>query len=170
MLEQFVHRLHPFTLNNLSLGIWNQDRHESLFRKCGLLRLYLPWYLRKRSLFRDQLVVPTPVRSLAVLSYGDSSASGSHLALKEAVDENCINIDIGGLRRLKTSIVIWSAVYRTNTVTFDTVHLNYILKRVLFFALSDALLLIWLNNEKYSQGYNYIAKLYIFASLCGYFF
>ena len=51
-----------------------------------LFRSYLTGYLRKRSTFRDQLVVPTSLRKNVFHSCHDLSASGGHLALKETFD------------------------------------------------------------------------------------
>ena len=51
-----------------------------------LFRLYLPGYLRKRSSFRDQLVVPTTVHKLVIHSCHDLPPSGGHLASKATFD------------------------------------------------------------------------------------
>ena len=52
-----------------------------------LFRSYLPGYLRKRSSFRDQLVVPTALRHLIVHSCHDLPASGGHLAFQATFDK-----------------------------------------------------------------------------------
>ena len=65
-----------------------------------LFRSYLPGYLRKRSSFRDQLVVPTALRNLIVHSCHDLPASGGHLAFKATFDKS--EIVIGGLLCRKT--------------------------------------------------------------------
>ena len=67
----------------------NQEQHESLFfeREAILFRSYLPGYMRKRSSFRYQLVVPTALRKLVVHSCHDLPVSGGHLAFKAAFDK-----------------------------------------------------------------------------------
>lgn len=52
-----------------------------------LYRSYLPGHLRRRSDFRDQLVVPTSLRKLVVNSCHDLPASGGHLAFKGTFDK-----------------------------------------------------------------------------------
>ena len=52
-----------------------------------LFRSYSPGYLRKRSSFHDQLVVPTAIRKLIVHSCHDLPASGGHLAFKATFDK-----------------------------------------------------------------------------------
>ena len=51
-----------------------------------LFRSYLPGHLRKRSTFRDLLVVPTSLRKVVISSCHDLPASGGHLALKATFD------------------------------------------------------------------------------------
>ena len=51
-----------------------------------LLRSYLPGHVRKRSTFRDQLVVPTSLRKNVISSCHDQTASGGHLAFKATFD------------------------------------------------------------------------------------
>ena len=51
-----------------------------------LYRSYLPGHLRKRSSFRDQLVVPSGLCSLIVQACHDFPASGGHLAFKATFD------------------------------------------------------------------------------------
>ena len=51
-----------------------------------LFRSYLPGHLRKRSTFRDQLVVPTSLRKIVINSCHDLPASGGHLAFKATFD------------------------------------------------------------------------------------
>ena len=53
----------------------------------ALFRSYLPGYLRKRSSFRDQLVVPSGLRKLVLKECHDSPASGGHLAFKATFDK-----------------------------------------------------------------------------------
>ena len=52
-----------------------------------LFRSYLPGYLRKRSTFRDQLVVPSALRTLVLKACHDSPASRGHLAFKATFDK-----------------------------------------------------------------------------------
>ena len=66
------------TKNSMSQYFFNE---EILFRS------YLPGYLRKRSSFRNQLVVPTALRKLIVHSCHDLPASGGHLAFKATFDK-----------------------------------------------------------------------------------
>ncbi|CAM9317829.1 unnamed protein product, partial [Laminaria digitata] len=59
------------------------------FLKEGLLfRSYLPGHLRKRSTFRDQLVVPASPRKFVIKSFHDLPASGGLLAFKETFHNN----------------------------------------------------------------------------------
>ena len=51
-----------------------------------LFRSYLPGHLRKRSTFRDQLVVPKSLRKIVINSCHDLPASGGHLAFKATFD------------------------------------------------------------------------------------
>ena len=51
-----------------------------------LYRSYLPGHLRKRSSFRDQLVVPSVLRSLIMQACHDLPAYGGHLAFKGTFD------------------------------------------------------------------------------------
>ena len=51
-----------------------------------LFRPHLPGYLRKRSSFRDQLIVPTTLRKLIIHSCHDLPASGGHLAFEVTFD------------------------------------------------------------------------------------
>lgn len=51
-----------------------------------LYRSYLPGHLRKRSSFRDQLVVPLVLRPLVMQACHDLPASGGHLAFKATFD------------------------------------------------------------------------------------
>ena len=51
-----------------------------------LFRSYLPGHLGKRNTFRDQLVVPTPLRKIVINSCHDLPASGGHLAFKATFD------------------------------------------------------------------------------------
>lgn len=48
---------------------------------------YLPCYLRRRSDFRDQLVVPASLRKIVMNSCHDIPASGGHLAFKGCFDK-----------------------------------------------------------------------------------
>ena len=66
------------TKNSMSHYFLNQ---EIIFRS------YLPGYLRKRSSFRDQLVVPTALRKLIVHSCHDLPASGGNLVFKATFDK-----------------------------------------------------------------------------------
>ena len=50
-----------------------------------LFKSYLPGYLRKRSTFRDQLVVPEALVGLIMHAYHDHVLSGGHLALRDHV-------------------------------------------------------------------------------------
>ena len=52
-----------------------------------LFRSYLPGNLLKRSTFRDQLVVPSALRTLVLNACHDSRASGGHLAFKATFDK-----------------------------------------------------------------------------------
>ena len=56
------------------------------FNEGLLFRSYLPGHLRKRSTFRDQLVVPTRLRKIVINSCHDLPASGGHLAFKAKFD------------------------------------------------------------------------------------
>ena len=53
----------------------------------ALFRPYFPGYLRKRSSFRDQLVVPSGLRKLVLKECHDSPVSGGHLAFKATFDK-----------------------------------------------------------------------------------
>ena len=53
----------------------------------ALFRSYLPGHLRKRSTFRDQLVVLSLLRALVMNSCHDLPASGGHLACKATYDK-----------------------------------------------------------------------------------
>ena len=55
--------------------------------KNTLFRSYLPGYLSKRSTFRDQLVVPSALRTLVLNACHDSPASGGHLAFETTFDK-----------------------------------------------------------------------------------
>ena len=53
----------------------------------ALFRSYVPGHLRKRNTFRDQLVLPSSLRSLVLNACHDSPASGGHLAFKATFDK-----------------------------------------------------------------------------------
>ena len=57
------------------------------FHENTLFRSYLPRYLRKRSTFRDQLVVPSALRTLVLNACHDSPAPEGHLAFKVTLDK-----------------------------------------------------------------------------------
>lgn len=52
-----------------------------------LFKSYLPGHLRKRSTFRDQLVVPKALVSLILHAYHDHVLSGGHLAFRPTYDK-----------------------------------------------------------------------------------
>ncbi|CAB1120564.1 unnamed protein product [Ectocarpus sp. CCAP 1310/34] len=56
--------------------------HEGL-----LCRSYIPAHLRRRAHFRDQLVVPSSLRTLVISSCHDLPSSGGHLAFKGTFDK-----------------------------------------------------------------------------------
>ena len=59
----------------------------------GLLFIsYLPEYLRKRSTFRDQLVVPEALVRLILHSHHDHVLSGGHLASRPTYEKSAKNI------------------------------------------------------------------------------
>ena len=60
-----------------------------------LFKSYLPGHLRKRSTFRDQLVVPKALVGLILHAYHDHVLSGGHLAFRPTYDKSAKNI--GGL-------------------------------------------------------------------------
>ena len=53
----------------------------------GLLKSFLPGYLRKRSTLRDQLVVPDSLVGLIVHAYHDHVLSGGHLASRPTYEK-----------------------------------------------------------------------------------
>ena len=73
--------------------------------------LHFPRHLRKCNTYRDQLVVPSILRTLVLNTCHDSPASGGHLAFKATFDE--IREDGGGL---DTAV----SVLRASIVKFRT--------------------------------------------------
>ena len=52
-----------------------------------LFKLYLPSHLRKRSTFRDQLVLPNTLIGLVLHAYHEHALSGGHLAFRPTYDK-----------------------------------------------------------------------------------
>ena len=52
-----------------------------------LFKSYLPGHLRRRNIFRDELVVPTALVGLILHAYHDHVLSGGHLALRPTYDK-----------------------------------------------------------------------------------
>ena len=52
-----------------------------------LFKSYLPGHLRKRSTFRDQLVLPNALIGLVLHAYHDHALSGGHLAFRPTYDK-----------------------------------------------------------------------------------
>ena len=73
--------------------------HEGL-----LCRSYITAHLRRRDIFRDQLVVPKSLRKLVINACRDLQASGGHLLFKSTLDESVIII--GGPRCTMHSDVV----------------------------------------------------------------
>ena len=106
---------------------------------------YLSGHLRKRSTFRDQLVVPTSLQKNVINSCHDLPASGCHQALKATFE-----IDSGGRPCPRMSVLILKRVCLANTTSHPTARPSCLWDTALSRARSNALLLI-LSSIKVCQ-------------------
>ena len=78
----------PHRFNGRRTGRKSPQQHESVFlAREGAIPFVPSGYLRKRSSFRDQLVVRSSLRNLVLKECRDSSVSGGHVAFKATLDK-----------------------------------------------------------------------------------